>query len=152
MSSRNRVKHNSNAGLKLDNLQVEISSSVGSVSSFDGVLLESVDQVFSSLGESVKTSIYFHLENTFGISKKDIPARIADFSDALEKIFSQGARHLEIQIMKNLHLKLVSACKLPTSKDAFNKLIVPDMAFRECVRLARQNFKAKTEGNGGSAK
>ena len=67
---------------------------------FETVLVEAVDEAFSTLGESVKTSIYFHLEHKFIIPKQDIPYRIDDFSDALERIFGIAAKHLEILIMK----------------------------------------------------
>ena len=63
---------------------------------FEDVLLEAVDDAFSSLGENVKTSIYFHLEHKFIIPKQDILYRIDDFSDALERIFGMAAKHLEI--------------------------------------------------------
>ena len=47
---------------------------------FETVLLEAVDEAFSSLGERVKTAIYFHLEHKFIIPKQNIPYRIDDFS------------------------------------------------------------------------
>lgn len=151
MVSRNRVRHRNKTGLKLDEQQVGAFISVGAAPSFDDVLLEAVDEVFTSLGKSVKTALYFHLKNTFGIDKSEIPSRIADFSDALEKIFRQGARLLEIQIMEKLNLKLGLACKWPTPKHPLNKWIVQDMTFQEYVRLMRHEFEATINGNGGSA-
>jgi hypothetical protein len=72
---------------------------------FDYLLLESIDEAFSTLGESPKTAIYYHLEHKFGIPRRTIPRRIEEFSDALEKVFGLGAKHLEIIIMKNRHCK-----------------------------------------------
>lgn len=40
---------------------------------FEQVLLESVDEAISILGESVRASIYFHLEKEFRIARQDIP-------------------------------------------------------------------------------
>ena len=73
---------------------------------FDAVLLEAIDDAFSTLGENVKTSLYFHLEHKLIIPKQDIPYRIDDFSDALELIFGVAAKRLEILIMKKLHEKI----------------------------------------------
>ena len=66
----------------------------GDCKKFENVLLETIDQAFSTLGENVKKSIYFHLNQKFMITKQDIPYRIDDFSDALEQIFGTGARML----------------------------------------------------------
>jgi hypothetical protein len=73
--------------------------------SFESLLLEAVDEALSSLGDSMKQAIYFHLEEDFGISKKDIPYEIDEFAKVIEKIFGFGAKFLEIQIMKNLYEK-----------------------------------------------
>lgn len=73
---------------------------------FDKLLLESVDEALASLGESVRQAIYFHLEKKFNIAKKDIPHRLKDFADGLEKIFGIGAQFLEILIMKKLYEKV----------------------------------------------
>jgi hypothetical protein len=53
---------------------------------FDHIFLDAVDYAFSCLGESAKTSIYFHLETQFKISRKDIPVEVEAFSDALEHL------------------------------------------------------------------
>jgi hypothetical protein len=72
---------------------------------FNELLLEAIDEALNSLGESVKQSIYFHIENKF-VPKKDIPENIKDFQGGLEKIFGAGAQFIEILIMKNLHAKI----------------------------------------------
>lgn len=73
---------------------------------FQSLLLEAIDEGLASLGDSSKLAIYFHLEKTFDIKKYDIPNRIEEFANAIEAIFGQGAKLLQIQIMKNLHKKL----------------------------------------------
>ena len=70
--------------------------------SFEELLLESVDEGLSSLGETCKQAIYFHLEKEFKLNKRDIAFRIKDFAEAIENIFGVGAKLLEIRIMKNL--------------------------------------------------
>ena len=73
---------------------------------FEELLLEAIDEEFSSLGETCKQAIYFHLENDFGLSKRDVPFRIEDFTEAIENIFGLGAKVLQIRIMKNLFRKM----------------------------------------------
>ena len=73
---------------------------------FEEVLLEAIDEGLSVLGESAKQAIYFHLGKTFKMNRLDIPYRIEEFTDAVEKIFGSGAKILEIQIMKCLFKKV----------------------------------------------
>ena len=54
---------------------------------FDAILLEAIDEAFSSLGEKAKSAVYSYLENMFLIPKKDIPYRLEDFSENLREIF-----------------------------------------------------------------
>jgi hypothetical protein len=81
---------------------------------FDDVLLEAIDDALVSLGESVKTAVYFYLEKSFHLARKEIPTRISEFSDALEQIFSIGARNLELLFMRNLHAKINLVCEWPS--------------------------------------
>ncbi len=72
---------------------------------FDELLLNAIDDSFTSLGESIRQSIYFHLDEQFRLKREQIPRCLNKFQTAIEKIFGSGARFLEILIMKNLHLK-----------------------------------------------
>jgi hypothetical protein len=105
---------------------------------FEDILLDAVDDAFSSLGESVKTSIYFHLEREFIFPKQDIPYKIDDFSNALERIFGAAAKHLEIMIMKKLQAKIGCSYKWdgPT-------WLVPDLTFTQYVELLRLSYEDK---------
>ena len=99
---------------------------------FEEVLQDSIDEAFSSLGEAVKASIYFHLEHKFMIAKQDIPWRIKDFSYALERIFGLGAKHLELLIMKKLYEKVNCLYRWEGPK-----WLVPNLTFKEYVELVR---------------
>lgn len=70
------------------------------------VLLDAVEEGFSSLGDSPKRAIFFHLESSFGIGKDKIPANLTEFSKALEKIFGLGAFYLEKLIAERFYKKL----------------------------------------------
>jgi len=107
---------------------------------FDTILLEAVDEAFSSLGEVAKASIYFHLEFKFIIPKQDIPYRLDDFSDALEQIFGVAAKHLEILIMKKLHEKI--SCFYEWNGPNW---LVPDLTFMQYAELMRVHFENKGE-------
>ena len=102
--------------------------------SFEKLLLETVDEGLSSLGDSAKHAIYFHLENTFNISRRDIPYKIEEFADALEKIFGLGAKPIEILIMQRLYEKVGGVVQYPRHEN---------LVFAEYVAAARQSFLKK---------
>ncbi|HVP92879.1 MAG TPA: hypothetical protein VMS94_03960 [Acidobacteriota bacterium] len=101
---------------------------------FDKLLLEAVDDALSSLGESAKLSIYFHLENRFKVTKNEIPNRLQDFADGLEKIFGVGAHFIEILIMKNLFEKVGQPLEWNENKE---------LTFVEYVAVAKQSYTKK---------
>ena len=113
------------------------------IRSFEELLLEAVDEGLSSLGDSAKQAVYFNLEKTFNVNKRDIPYKIEEFADAIEKIFGLGARFLEIQIMKRLYEKVGHALKYFPKKD--------EIVFTEYVAAARlsnhsfRGLKAKSD-------
>jgi hypothetical protein len=73
---------------------------------FQKTLLTAIDEGLSTLGESPKQAILFHIENSFRLKKKEIPANLTEFSKALEKIFGKGAEYLERLIVERLYEKL----------------------------------------------
>lgn len=101
---------------------------------FDKLLLEVVDDALSSLGESAKLSIYFHLENRFKVAKNEIPNRLQDFNDGLEKIFGIGSHFIEILIMKNLFEKVGEPLEWNENKE---------LSFVEYVTAAKQSYLKK---------
>jgi hypothetical protein len=98
---------------------------------FENLLIEAVDEGLASLGESAKQSIYFHLEGRFKIAKKDIPYRLEDFTDGIEKIFGLGAHFIEILIMKSLFEKTGQRLEWNEKKE---------LVFVEYVAAAKQSF------------
>ncbi len=104
-------------------------------SKFDEILLNSIDEAFSSLGEKVKNVLYFQLENKFKLARKEIPGKIQDFSDDLEVIFGAASKNLEILIMKKLHQKI--ACSYNWQGPNW---LVPNVTFREYIELLRISF------------
>ncbi len=102
--------------------------------SFEKLLLEAIDEGLSSLGDSATYAIYFYLEKTFKISRRDIPYKIEEFADAIEKIFGLGAKFLEILIMKQLYEKVGGIIEYPEHGD---------LVFTAYVEAVKQNFLKK---------
>ena len=102
-------------------------------SEFDKLLVSAIDDALGSLGESVKRSIYFHIENKFKVTRNEIPKNLEEFQGGLEKIFGAGARFIEIQIMRNLHRKI----GLPLKMESEN------FEFVEYVGTAKKSFLLK---------
>ncbi|MCD6445971.1 hypothetical protein J7L49_04220, partial [Candidatus Bathyarchaeota archaeon] len=73
---------------------------------FKEILLKAVDEGLSSLGNSPKQAILFHLENSFNLKKDEIPINPREFDNALKKIFGPGVSYLEKLILKRLYEKI----------------------------------------------
>jgi hypothetical protein len=69
---------------------------------FQEVVIDAIDQVFSSIGSGPKISLYRLLEKKYKLRQENIPERIGDFSNAIEQIFGTGALLLELGIMKKI--------------------------------------------------
>ena len=100
---------------------------------FDKLLMSAIDEALKSLGESVKQSIYFHIEHKFHVARNEIPENLEEFQGGLEKIFGTGAQFIEILIMKNLHTKMGLPLKMQSEK----------LEFVEYVGVAKKGFLVK---------
>ena len=105
--------------------------------SFESLLLKAIDEGLSTLGDSPKQAVYFYLENKFKIKRHEIPCKIEDFVDALEKIFGLGAKFLEILIIKQLYEKVEQIFEWNEGQT--------DLIFTEYVVAARRSFLKKKE-------
>jgi hypothetical protein len=95
----------------------------GQRAGFDVILQSAVDDALTTLGESVKQAIYFHIENKFNVPKNNVSENIENFRVGLERIFGEGARFIEILIMKNLHSKIGLALEIEDDQLDFVKYI-----------------------------
>jgi hypothetical protein len=103
---------------------------------FEELLTEAIDEGLSLLGESSRQVVYFYLEKTFKMKKLDIPYRIEEFIDAIEKIFGNGAKILEIQIMKCLYKKAGNKIKHYSEQRSLEFT-----EYVEAVKLAKKNYE-----------
>jgi hypothetical protein len=101
---------------------------------FRSLLLKAVDSALSSLGDSARQAVYFHLEKKFDITKNDIPGRVEDFDRGLERIFGAGTWYLEVLIMKKLYEQMGSKGKILKIDQA------KEFKFPDYVRAAEQSF------------
>jgi hypothetical protein len=102
-------------------------------SKFDDLFLEAIDQDFLILlGANSKQAFYSFLDKKYKLSKKDIPNRLGDFVDGLERIFGSTAFLLELAIMKALKQKVPS----------FNYLLEkPNLSFEGYVESLKQHLE-----------
>jgi hypothetical protein len=77
-----------------------------SSSSFDILLLETVDSVFSALGGTCKEAICAALEAGYGLKRDAIPRNVKAFAQALEDIFGKASLLLEAKIIHTLHRRV----------------------------------------------
>lgn len=98
---------------------------------FDDIFLESVDEALSSLGDSAKRSVYYHLEDKFGLEKGIIAKKPQELESGLDNIFGAGAKYIEILIMKNLHCKLEHPLEWKQSKE---------LVFVDYVNAAKRGY------------
>ena len=92
---------------------------------FEKFLVEAIDESLSSLGESPKQAILFHLENTFNVKKQEISNNINGFDDALKKTFGPGANFLETLIINKLCEKAYLVFKgLPPREVGFSETLM----------------------------
>jgi len=121
-TSEDKLRHNA---LQVSSFEETLAHGRG----FEECLSEAVEEELSTLGETVKQIIYFHLQTTFKIAKEEIPQRIEDFADAIERILGEGAKILEIQIMKRLYKKLDKTVISVSDRDV--------LIFTEYIEAAR---------------
>jgi hypothetical protein len=70
------------------------------------VLIDAIDHGLLILGESGMKAIYFHIQNVTSVKREDIPDNLEALQMGLEKIFGEGARMIEMAIVRSLCQKL----------------------------------------------
>ena len=73
---------------------------------FRQVLIEALDQGLLTLGESGMKAVYFHIQNITSVKREDIPDNLEEVQKGLERIFGEGAKVIEMAIVRSLCQKL----------------------------------------------
>jgi len=100
---------------------------------FKELLLEAVDTALSSLGDSSKQAIYFYLEKNFTVEKQEIPNKVEEFANAIEEMLGYGAKILEVEIMKQLYMRIGSGFEYFPEKE--------DLLFVNYIDAARMHVR-----------
>ena len=126
---------------KLDPNSVEQTpNEVSAQKKFNEYLIQAVDEALTSLGEPVKNTLYFQLENNFSIPKNEIPDQIDEFTNIMHKIFRLGASRLEIKFMKNLQSKIKISVETHGYEYPLSKWIIDDMSFTDYIKRTREDY------------
>ena len=72
---------------------------------FNQILLESIDETLTTLGDANKTAMYNSLNAYFYIAKNQIPSKIDTFTKVLRAVFGNASLHLEKIIIKHVENK-----------------------------------------------
>jgi hypothetical protein len=94
---------------------------------FNVAMIEAVEESFSSFNNLDKEAVYLHLENVFKVKKQEIPSKIEEFSDAVDRMFGVGAKLVEIRIIEALHSKTQEFLFVPRKGDVDFKEYVADL-------------------------
>jgi len=122
---------------------------------FDTLLLSAVDSALCSLGDSCRQAIYFYLDKTFSIEKREIPEKVEEFDRSMKAIFQQGAIFLESAILQKLckelgvGLKHASDADFPSVIQNVREIVLREPSF---VSIAdSEDIAEMVEGTGGGA-
>ena len=75
---------------------------------FDNVLIQAVDEVFSSFGDAIREVLYNSLEVEFNIMRTEIPLKILEFGNSIKAIFGISAGIVELKIIESIHRSMQS--------------------------------------------
>ena len=65
-------------------------------------IVKIVDEVLESLGYNVREVIYWYMEGTFSLKRKDIEREPEKFVEVLKSIYGEGAQVLEEMLVRSL--------------------------------------------------
>ena len=75
----------------------------GPSTDFDYLLLESIDEALADLlGRRSRDQIYDHLATQYRYGREEIPIKIFEFCEFLEKVFSSGSKTVGRTIIRRL--------------------------------------------------
>ncbi len=72
---------------------------------YERTVINAIDESLSSIIHFNKQILYKYIEKKYNIKKNEIPSKIEEFSDSIEKIFGEAAKLIEIKIIQQLQNK-----------------------------------------------
>jgi hypothetical protein len=107
---------------------------------FYDLLIESINETLTLLGEPVKNEFYQQLDIKFNMEKTDIPQTLEDFSHILHKVFGLGASRLEVKFLRNLDSKIPVGSKCINEDWSVSTWIEKEMSFLETIKGKQNEF------------
>ena len=108
--------------------------------SFSILLLDSIDEGLSVLGNEPREAAYQFLRTICSLSREDIPNHVQDFAAGLKKALGGASKVIERLILRKLFEKTGS-----------NFREVPDMDFNDYVQEAKRRFEILSHRHDESA-
>ncbi len=105
--------------------------------SFGQILLDSVDEGLSVLGNEPRQAIYQYLATIHSLDREQVPDKVDEFSSGLKKALGSASRVIERLILKKLFQKIGSTFRE-----------VPDLEFADYVRDAKRRFEMTSTKHG----
>ena len=99
--------------------QTQFELKIKNKTEFNQILLQAIDEAFSTLSNDNNQAIYNHLESIFKIKTQELPNKLTEFTDAIEQTFGLAAGLIEIRIMAKLHAKVQSNAYYLKSNELF---------------------------------
>jgi ribulose kinase len=78
----------------------------GESTSFEELLLNSIEESIMNLSESCRSLLYKYLAGALSLKKDQIPKRLEDFNMAIKEIFKLGTKVIDGLFLKTLCEKL----------------------------------------------
>lgn len=91
----------------------------------------------SLLGDCSKQALFSYLDSTFKIKKQDIPEKTEEFTNAIERIFGNGAKLLEIEILRQLCKKVEHNFEYPSKRNNLSFIDYVE-AMRDCTNATER--------------
>jgi len=70
---------------------------------FDTAVRVSLDEGLNAFGESVRQTIYYHVEKRYQVKPESVPEKIETFHEALESLLDEGSKVVEKLIAQKLY-------------------------------------------------
>ena len=99
--------------------------------SFNEILLDSIDEVLTVIGNSIKLLIYTQIKNSLGIGKEEIPDQLEGFTNVLQRILGAGARQIELQLIKQIQRR--TGINFPAP--------IQNSKFIDCITFIKQEYE-----------
>lgn len=129
--SKTKQQYNTNTQEDEKNMQIETRTTNCSLqilkktesykTNISSILIEAIQESFSSLVKPRKYNIFHYLKKEYGITQENIPKNIEKFVCIIEDQFGPGAKLFEIKMIELIHKKIQNFDYTPKNHNLFLK-------------------------------